>query len=563
MLLQVQNIDALDLCDAATKGDVDRVESLLASGVDPNARWEYYDFASSPAAVEHDWASREKSARPPIVFSDRTMGPALRCASQMEYMYPDKQKASHIMTALLQHGADPYGLFMQPIHTYRELPLFPGKKEDSQYRGEESDLMHRMIHRGNIIDKKVQLHHRDKRLAQGMPAHKADKYLTFDEDEYDDAADWEPETPLKYGAYSVLHSLLEDGSFIWPILDFLGDKLDIDRRDPQGRTLFLSACRGTLGLDVSIDGTYRGLHRCNEFRGIYENPYLQPDNPWREFECDGSTRLGTGPSLLDYFVSRGANLLAVDNYGKNALHQLFECIDRVEQSIPGIIDDGLRYLTNNCRVLVNQPDHAGSYPLHLAIRRMGACWHRDWFVPAAIFKFETAVEELLAAGADPHTRDGFGNTVLHYLAATRLGSINRMGNEERRLLHVFLDEVRVDVTARNATGASALEIFLSTGDDDHFGEDWDIDEWKAIGEEVIGAFEQAGYNLTETNWEGQTLLHVVATSISRRGYEWFHILQARGLDPMVRDKEGETAHDIVDKNERLRRTFRLRGGRPS
>lgn len=48
MLLQVQNIDALDLCDAAASGDVDRVESLLASGVDPNANWEELDFAAMP-----------------------------------------------------------------------------------------------------------------------------------------------------------------------------------------------------------------------------------------------------------------------------------------------------------------------------------------------------------------------------------------------------------------------------------------------------------------------------------------------------------------------------------
>lgn len=129
----------------------------------------------------------------------------------------------------------------------------------------------------------------------------------------------------------------------------------------------------------------------DDFRGLYGNPYPQADNVWREVERHGSTTVCSGPTLLESFVSRGADLHAVDNYGKNALHQLFECIDRLEQNIPGIIDTGLRYLATNCRALVNQPDHAGSYPLYLVLRRMGACWNHDRWAPGAIYRFESAV----------------------------------------------------------------------------------------------------------------------------------------------------------------------------
>jgi ankyrin repeat protein len=186
---------------------------------------------------------------------------------------------------------------------------------------------------------------------------------------------------------------------------------------------------------------------------------------------------------------------------------------------------------------------------------MGACWRQKSYPPEVIYRFETAVNELLASGADALARDGLGNTVLHYLASTRLGENDRMGDEQRWLLRAFLNpEVGVDATARNTDGVSALEIFLSTGDDDIFYEEYDPVRYNAIGEEVIGAFEQAGYVLTEPNAAGETLLHVVARLCSGRAYEWFKILRAKGLDPLSKNKEGRTAYDIAKENDDLRFT---------
>lgn len=197
MLLRVQNINALDLCDAAAKGDVDRVESLLASGVDPNARWDDLAFPLSAAADDDDWASREKSARPPIVFCDFTETLSLGLASQDgKSSYPDKRTTARIMTALLQHGADPYALYRQPIYTYRDLPLFPGETKDSQFDTEDIDLLALSNNRRTILDRELQLHRRQQRLAQGVPAQKADECLTVEEIDYDNATEYESRLPL-------------------------------------------------------------------------------------------------------------------------------------------------------------------------------------------------------------------------------------------------------------------------------------------------------------------------------------------------------------------------------
>lgn len=121
-----------------------------------------------------------------------------------------------------------------------------------------------------------------------------------------------------------------------------------------------------------------------------------------------------------------------------------------------------------------------------------------------------------------------------------------MGHEQRRLLRTFLDpKVGVDATAQNGDGVSALEIFLSTGDDEAFFEEFDLDRYHAIGEEVIGAFEQAGYILTEPNEAGQALLHVVGGLCSGRAREWFRILRAKSLDPMARDIAKENAELVM------------------
>lgn len=552
--VQNQNLPVLDLCDAAAEADVDRVETLLASGVDPNARFD--DLPSPLFGVADDWASIEKSAHPPVPHSDDTVLPALR---RVEGGLRDRSAVTRIMTTLLQHGADPYALFRQSTYVHRVLPEFPGEAQDPEAEKEMFDilLMRNCQYEIQQCDLKLE---RRRELAAGVPATEEDEEYEsdWDIDHVDDALGYEEEFPRKFGAYSIIHSLLEEGMIVKPVLDFLGDNLDIERRDPQGRTLFLAACRSRLGLDASIEGRYDGLDRYlrwDDRRGLKENPYPHPDNPWRLCES-GDTFVCTGPTLYEFFVSRGANLFAVDNYGKNAFHQLFKDTAGCRFGFhPTISEIAVKYLVTNCPSLINQPDHAGFYPLHLAIRRTGAYRLND-SVPDAIFELETPVYDLLSGGADPLVRDGRGNTILHYLAASRLGNDDPRGDKQRELLRVFLDR-GVDATARNIDGASALEILVTTRDNPFFNtfrsppETPDLDRYDAIGKEVFGAFERAGCNLTETNPAGQTLLHLVAGRMSARAYPWFNFLQAKGLDPMVKDKEGKTPMDIAKENRTL------------
>jgi ankyrin repeat protein len=66
-----------------------------------------------------------------------------------------------------------------------------------------------------------------------------------------------------------------------------------------------------------------------------------------------------------------------------------------------------------------------------------------------------------------------------------------------------------------------------------------------IDEEVLEIFEKAGVNLTAQDFEGQTLLHIVARKRTLRTYDRLMLLLSKGLDPMVRNAKGETAIDVA------------------
>ncbi|KAJ5652849.1 hypothetical protein N7507_010275 [Penicillium longicatenatum] len=444
----------------------------------------------------------------------------------------DLPKTVHLMTTLLKHGADPYALFCQPIFSYKLFPVFPGDTGDPGYDDDESDLNAMRWSRLGIIEETLSEEYERLGLLGQRKYGSAGRFS--------DMVNCKARYSHKYGACSVMHSFLEDGAFIQPILEFLGNDLDLERRDPQSRTLFLAACRSKLGLDGAIDGAILSLYTTR----ILPNPYPQPRNPWQEFKQFTSTC--TGPSLLEFFVSRGANLLAADKYGQNALHHMLAFIDRDNDGVPPLINTSLKYLVQHCPSLLNQPDRAGFYSLHYAIRRM--CDHPYQNGPQGLFHFETAIYDLLNANADPFVRDSRGDTVLHYLAAGKLGEEDRGGDEQRHLLQVFLKR-GFDPKARDTAGVTALEMFFLTKDEPKFGgEDHEYDQIYAIGQEVVDAFEQGGYILSETNAANQTLLHLVAKIDSERAPPWFNLLKDKGLDPEAKDKSGETPLDIAKCN---------------
>jgi hypothetical protein len=67
--LDIRNLAALDLSHATVKGWVNRVESLLASGVDPNTL--FHGEESAIAAQANDAARDEHTTQPPQVYSDK------------------------------------------------------------------------------------------------------------------------------------------------------------------------------------------------------------------------------------------------------------------------------------------------------------------------------------------------------------------------------------------------------------------------------------------------------------------------------------------------------------
>ncbi|KAJ5081193.1 hypothetical protein N7456_013431 [Penicillium angulare] len=558
MRVQIRDFAVLELCRAAGKQNVRRVEDLLAAGVDPNGRFD--DLESVFSGVEEGWASGEKNALPPKFFEDESEEPPLYGAIRRGGR--DKTCITRLVKALLEHGADPYALFRQPIILHQELPLFPGESVDLEEVSDETlDLEYGLFSRRGIINEA-----RKSEFERLSLDPKSNPDTIFEKDEFinnpfnhDDFETWinhEDSFPHPYGVRSVLHSLLEMGVYVQPIFDFLGDNIDVERRDPQGRTLFLAACLSRLGLDGAVDGIYTTVSDARSNKGMAENPFPQPDNPWRSFERPSTTR-SLGPSLLDFFISRGSNLLAVDNYGRNAFHLIFDEEKHVTD-MPAINEIAIKHLVKSCPSLINKPDNAGFYPLHMAIRWMGIGGHSGWtlvYAPESLYQVEVPVNELISAGADPLVRDIRGNTVLHYLAASKLGEKNHLvGQKQKRLLQVFLD-LGVDPKTRNADGRTALEIFFTTGNDDqvHHAQLDDQEGYRILGEEVLDIFVKGGYDVKEQNENGQTLLHLVSTLASERAAAWFKVLQAKGLDPLAEDKDGNTPLGLAKENDELER----------
>lgn len=126
MRLEIKNLAAADLSNATAEGWVKRVESLLASGVDPNGL--YHGEEVALPSLQNDAAT--DATRPPDFYFEPSEQPALRRAVRDYVGGPEEQsdlaKTEILMTTLLKYGADPYALFRQPMYRYESIPVFPG-----------------------------------------------------------------------------------------------------------------------------------------------------------------------------------------------------------------------------------------------------------------------------------------------------------------------------------------------------------------------------------------------------------------------------------------------------
>ncbi|EEQ31815.1 uncharacterized protein MCYG_04634 [Microsporum canis CBS 113480] len=291
-------------------------------------------------------------------------------------------------------------------------------------------------------------------------------------------------------------------------------KLDIEHRDPQGRTLLHSACRSELGADALLNDAWHYIP------GKYSSYDVQP-------------------SLFHALRLRNADMLAVDSRGQHIVHHLFD---------GGTSDDAINYTLTHLPQLANQPDHHGIFPLHAALQNLRSSQGRR------AEYYAKHIEQLFAAGADPHARDGRGNTALHYLAASPFGgSYNYKAG--RLLFRRFL-ELGVDVNARNNAGRSAIEVFL---DDEYSGRSR-VDELPPTRSfhgtskihlyaflDLQDLFAETNVDWTQRSANGQTLLHLVALQATTLAVEHAEYLLKKGVDASVKDEDGKTAADVAEQ----------------
>ncbi|KAH6869263.1 ankyrin repeat-containing domain protein [Thelonectria olida] len=517
----------------AGSGSPDELDSLLARGANPNTQPE--KAAELLSQVKPGWASRD----PPPQFErwGARWQPPLYCASQrVSCDQVPMDEGTKMTTSLLRYRADPFlefpqALYHSPRHTRPRAP-FPG---EDPFRRPEVQIPNGM----NFIE------------WAGHP-----DYYNSDEDLE------EEETPPQWGARHVFHAVIEDGGSLRPFLDYPGflQSLDVEHRDPQGRTLLLSACRSALGADACVDGVFTYASWKRDDPGDKNNPY-----PNRARDGDSAQSDDADPkteTFVDILLRLGADPLAVDDQGKNALHHLLVEVSS-NQNIwfrrLTVVRRTLRSFVSKHPSLVNQPDQHGLYPLHAALRRMRLHPQRNMHIDMA--EPEGCVREMLEAGADARAKDRKGNTALHYLADNDITSI-WSGTAQREIFYDLLDKYKCieDINLPNHASKTVVELILD--DNGHMETDkemWhglcheatetglDVREWKDVDEEVFNKLDKAGVDWKVKPSDGGTLLHLVAQSgLGEDNLIWrFQFLLQKGLDLKATDRRGRTAREVA------------------
>jgi ankyrin repeat protein len=281
---------------------------------------------------------------------------------------------------------------------------------------------------------------------------------------------------------SIIHDIFEHGGVLQPFLDL--PRLDLERRDPRGRTLLLAASRSGIGTVLPTNSPFDGNRNV----------------PWSD-PAKLKAKFGIGdtlPALIVY--EKGGDLMAVDNEGNNVLHFLsvapIHNIDEYQKACSLFIE--------KAPSLIHQKNARGWKPFHYAIKHQ-----RMWLV-----------EALLNAGADPLGKDPNGDTAIHHLAT----SIS-----ELEWFRKFL-ELGVPINAKNNEGETAL-----------FGVYQKQIYKREELEKRHARFEEAGADIFARNNEGKSLLHIVAPKRWDTGVDTFKFLIEKGLDPMVEDNSQRTS----------------------
>lgn len=509
------------------------LDLLLSAGADPNRRHAKAEEMMPQGKygwAEHDWLDRHPER---VFLKDKGTYFPLHLAALEPYNEEARELSFRMVGSLLRHGADPYAVFASQLEEVDcdDRELFPGG---------EIGLI-------KDPDEVVNPRHLER----------IDRILG------EDHVGFIPNILLvDLGLRSVIHAVLVYGYFE-PFLDspeFMRD-LKLEHRDPQGRTLFLSACRRSPGADEQLDN-FTPKSRCLDSAldpetgarsrfppGIYPTPRAEGAQPRTAIQA-----------LLDL----GADPLVTDNQGKNALHQLLEAGYKYPIK-PPMIGQSLRHLMTRFPSLVNQADRNGMHPIHTALRRL---WK---YVDSPASKSmdrspENCVLDLIKAGADVHARDGQGNTVLHYLADGFLDAYCH-GERRRRLFYLLLDEHQCAsyIDSPNHLGQTPIQLMLCHTErksewhchdsKDHWSRSIDMEP---IDAQLFAKFDQLGTDWTVRDKFGRTLLHNVAQTTcwdQRVVWRCKYLIQ-KGVDPLARDFEGKTARELVGSlQDRMVRSF--------
>jgi ankyrin repeat protein len=306
---------------------------------------------------------------------------------------------------------------------------------------------------------------------------------------------------------TLLHELIREvGDF--QIQPFLIPGLDVNYRDPQGRTILHVACG-------RVD--------------LIEKPLDLP----KDSATAGDEGGGEGQTLFQHLVGLGADINVRDQLGQNILVSLIKSTSWSKPSPRW--RDTLEAILCLAPELVHDADARGDTPLLHAVRMA--------ISPAA--DTETA-RRLLLAGASPLVTDSRGEGVLHILAED-LGTAG--------LRDLFRDLVNrgADINGRNMTGETPLFKFArrSPQDSDYIS-DPDYGKRKVRGDEyeedpreqgAIALLQELGANFFARDNEGRGLLHIAAAKggdVVR-----FQELMAVGLDPMMENNVQQTAIDAA------------------
>lgn len=148
----------------------------------------------------------------------------------------------------------------------------------------------------------------------------------------------------------ILHEIFSGGGIIKPWLEM--PDLDLERRDPRGRTLLLAAARSTFGTNSYACTVPLFPHRGGRIQ----------TNSWQEGD----------PTRAMFLYERGANLTAVDNNGNNVLHFLAR-LEKNDKFAQEEFRRTMNLFVEKAPELVDQVNSLGQTPVSVA-RGCGTGW---------------------------------------------------------------------------------------------------------------------------------------------------------------------------------------------